>query len=93
MLGDADHAVENDLMRDAVLFESKMIDGRKSLHGLVARVSVPIGEIPDVVIFQGKLYVFHYDGAYEVFYRLASTYHYQKTAIMVDGVEINKQGG
>lgn len=79
-------------MRDAVLFKTKVERGKKQLQGLVARVAVPVGDIPDVLVFQGKLYVFHYEGAGELYYRSASTYHYQKTAVMVDGVEI-AQGG
>ncbi len=80
-------------MREAMLFGTHKIDGKKSLHGLVARVAVPIGIIPDVVIFQGKLYVFHYEGTGEIYYRLADTYHYQKSAVMVDGEEITKEEG
>lgn len=76
-------------MRDALLFGTK-IDGqkRKQLHGLIARVAVPVGPIPDVVVFQARLYIFHYEGAGELYYRAASTYHYQKTAVLVDGVEM-----
>lgn len=78
-------------MRDALLFGTKVENGKKHLQGLIARVAVPVGPIPDVLIFRSKLYVFHYEGAGELYYRSASTYHYQKTAVMVDGVEI--QGG
>lgn len=77
-------------MREAMLFGTSITDGKKSLHGLIARVAVPIGPAPDVVIHQGKLFVFHYEGM-ELYYRLASTYHYQKSAVMVDGVEINRE--
>lgn len=79
-------------MRDAILFGKKIEQGQKKLHGLVARVAVPVGEIPDVVIHNAKLYVFHYEGAGELYYREASVYHFQKNAVMVDGIEIN-QGG
>lgn len=78
-------------MRDAILFGTKLEPGRKTLHGMVARVAVPVGEIPDVVVHDGKLYVFHYEGAGELYYRRASTYHFQKTAVMVDGVEVNRE--
>lgn len=79
-------------MRDALLFGSTAAPGRKNLHGLKARVAVPIGEIPDVVIYNAKVYVFHYEGVGELYYREASIYHFQKNAVMVDGIEIN-QGG
>lgn len=80
-------------MRDAILFGTAVSpDGKKSLHGLKARVAAPIGPIPDVIIHNAKLYVFHYEGAGELYYREASVYHFQKNAVMVDGIEIN-QGG
>lgn len=79
-------------MRDAILFGKKIENGKKIIHGLVARIAVPVGEIPDVVIHNAKLYVFHYEGAGELYYRAASSYHFQKNAVMVDGIEIN-QGG
>lgn len=75
-------------MRDAILFGTKVENGKKHLQGMLARVAVPLGAIPDVLVFKGKLYVFHYEGAGELYYRLATTYHYQKTAITVDGEEI-----
>lgn len=78
-------------MRDALLFGTKLEPGRKTLHGLVARVAVPIGEIPDVLVYDGKLYIFHYEGAGELYYRKASAYHFQKSAVMVDGVEVNRE--
>lgn len=79
-------------MRDALLFGKRIEQGQKKLDGLKARVAVPVGEIPDIVVHEGKLYVFHYEGAGELYYRAASHYHFQKTAVMVDGVELS-QGG
>jgi len=63
-------------------------DGKATLHGLVANISVPIPQSPDVVIFQGKVYVLHYEGM-EVYYREAQVYHYQKSAIILDDLEIS----
>lgn len=78
-------------MRSAMLFKAERDSrGKMQLQKLVAQVSVPVPHSPDVVIYQGRVYVLHYEGM-EVYYREAVTYHYQKSAVMVDGVEI--QGG
>lgn len=77
-------------MRDALLFKTTRDPrGKPSLQSLVARVAVPIPTPPDVVIYRGRVYVLHYEGVSEVYYREAKVYHYQKSCVMVDGRPID----
>lgn len=70
-------------MKHAALYRTKLANGRPDIDGLVTRLSVPIPNVPDVLVYQSKLWVLHYNGLHEAFYREASVYHYQRTAIEV----------
>lgn len=80
-------------MKDALLFKTKMHSGKPHLDGLVYRMAVPIPFPADVLIYCGKLYVLHYEGCDEIYYREANVHHLQRNQILVDGRDFIPEGG